>query len=216
MKRAAANTEASERSAGGTESVLERIRLRTRDVHQSLEALPIWEAAFSNFDAYTSLLDGFLSLVRPADAAIERTLGPAAPDGFSATRRSDWLEADRRAIAGRRGEPSRIRFVEDDVVIGDIASRSVRAAAGTLYVIEGSALGGRVLSRRLQESLGIEPHSGGRYFSGHGADTAKRWRRFLEWLDAMRLDDSGAEETAWAARAVFERFRERLATLRHD
>jgi heme oxygenase len=215
MERAAAKTETTDGRAGAPRSVLEQMRLRTQDVHRSLEELPIWEAAFSDLRAYAALLDGFLSLVRPADAAIASTLGCAAPGGFSAAVRSDWLESDRRSIAGLQGSLP-IPRVADDSLIGVIASRSRCAAAGTLYVIEGSALGGRILSRRLQDSLGIGPDSGGRYFFGHGAETAARWRGFLAWLDAMQLDQAGAEAAASAARSVFERFRERLATLRYD
>lgn len=216
METVVAKTETSGQSTAGSEGILERIRLRTRDVHESLEALPIWGAAFSSVEAYASLLDGFLSLVRPTDAAIGRMLGSSAPDGFLATMRSDWLESDRHAIARRMKDPTEIHPVADDVLVGGIAASSRPAAAGTLYVIEGSALGGRVIARRLQESLGIQPESGSRYFSGHGSDTGMHWRRFLAWLDGMQLDPSGAEEAASAARSVFERFRERLATLRHD
>lgn len=216
MERAETKLQTAVGSVSGTGSVLERLRLQTQDVHRSLEDLPIWEAAFSNLRAYSALLDGFLSLVRPADAAIAMTLGKFAPEGFSATVRSDWLESDRRAIVGPQATAQSLRSVEDDALIGDLASGSRFAAAGALYVIEGSALGGRILSRRLQESLGIDPDNGGRYFFGHGADTAARWRRFLDWLDVMQFDPAGADSTACAARAVFERFRERLATLRYD
>lgn len=192
------------------------MRLRTQDVHRRLEALPIWEAAFSDLRAYTALLDGFLSLVRPADAAIAAALGCEAPNGFLATLRTDWLESDRRSIAAPHASSLAIRTVDDDALIGAIAGDSRCSAAGALYVIEGSALGGRILSRRLQESLGIDPGSGGRYFFGHGAETALRWRGFIEWLEGMQLDRAGAEAAAAAAQAVFERFRERLAALRYD
>lgn len=216
MERAVANrNNASNSAAAATESVLEQVRRRTQDVHRSLEELPIWEAAFSNRRAYAALLDGFLSLVRPADSAVADALGSAAPEGFSATVRSDWLESDRRSIA-ELDRTSPLREVVDDLSIGAIAGSSRSAAVGTLYVIEGSSLGGRVLSKRLQESLGIGPNSGGRYFFGHGAETAAHWCAFLAWLDAMRLDRAGAEAAASAARSVFERFRERLATLRYD
>jgi heme oxygenase len=216
MERDLAKTNTAVEPTAATNGVLERVRRRTQDVHRSLEELPIWEAAFSNVRAYAALLDGFLSLVRPADAAIAMTLGAAAPEGFSATVRADWLESDRRSIADGQRSLSEIDPVGDDPLISGIASNSLSAAAGTLYVIEGSALGGRILSRRLQESLGIDPSSGGRYFFGHGAETAVRWRQFLEWLDALQLDQAGAEAAASTARSVFERFRERLATLRYD
>ncbi|HEV7281822.1 MAG TPA: biliverdin-producing heme oxygenase [Pirellulaceae bacterium] len=198
-------------SAAETANVLERIRLRTREVHRSLEELSIWEAAFSNREAYKALLEGLLSLVRPADAAIAITLGEGVPAGFSAATRTEWLESDRQSLA-----TSQPPLVADDALIGEIAGSSPFAAAGALYVLEGSALGGLVLSRRLTQAFGIGPSDGGRYFFGHGAETSVRWRRFLAWLDALPLDDAGAEAAASAARSTFERFKERLATLAYD
>jgi heme oxygenase len=211
MDRAEVKKELRGESVAATANVLERVRLRTRDVHRSLEELSIWEAAFSDRSAYTALLDGLLSLVRPADAAIAGTLVGSLPDGFSPATRSEWLESDRRSLA-----TSLPPLVADDALMGQIAGDSPFAAAGTLYVLEGSALGGLVISKRLGEAFGIGPGDGGRYFFGHGVETSARWRRFLTWLDSLQMDHAGAEAAASAARSAFERFQERLATLSYD
>lgn len=211
MERAEAKRNDAGNSAAETANVLERVRLRTREVHRSLESLPIWEAAFSDRRAYSALLDRLLSLVRPTDAAIAKTLGPSVPADFSAAVRSQWLEADRRSLA--KSSPS---DVDDDRAMGAIASSSAFAAAGTLYVLEGSALGGMILSRRLTAAFGIGPGDGGSYFFGHGAETPARWRRFLAWLDALSWDETSAEAAASAALSTFARFEERLATLTYE
>lgn len=192
-----------------------RIRETTREVHRDLEALPIWNVAFNDLDAYAALLDGLLSLVRPADEAIGESLGSAAPERFCSATRTAWLANDRRDVAKRRGKPSVPSDPPDDAGIRTIAEESPSSAAGTLYVIEGSALGGRILSRRLRESLGFDGACGGRYFHGHGAETGVRWTSFLAWLSDSLLRDEDAETAARAARCVFERFHERLSGLAH-
>ena len=58
------------------------------------------------------------------------------------------------------------------------------AAFGSMYVLEGSALGGQVIARAARNSLDIHAHNGGAYFNGFGAATAARWRSFLGLLDA--------------------------------
>ena len=54
-------------------------------------------------------------------------------------------------------------------------------AWGMRYVLEGSALGGRVILRRLG-ALGLSETSGARYFAGAGAETGPRWKAFLTGL----------------------------------
>jgi heme oxygenase len=57
-------------------------------------------------------------------------------------------------------------------------------AAGALYVLEGSTLGGRPISRALQDA----PWLGGRslsYWNPYGDDTARRWQETLAYLEAL-------------------------------
>lgn len=77
-----------------------------------------------------------------------------------------------------------------------LASPSALAAA--CYVLEGSALGGRVLARRAA-ALGFSPHHGARHLAAQTASNT-RWRQFLAWLEA---GDFRRAEAAAAARAVF-------------
>lgn len=74
----------------------------------------------------------------------------------------------------------------------------ISAQAGALYVIEGSALGARLLYRRAQ-SLGMDATHGARHLAAQISET-RRWTRFLEWLET-----SGAEpaQALAAANAVF-------------
>ncbi len=65
------------------------------------------------------------------------------------------------------------------------------AALGALYVIEGSGLGGRVIGRHIAECLGVGPSTGGSFFCGLDAESARqRWSRLSAILDAADLDDS--------------------------
>jgi heme oxygenase (biliverdin-IX-beta and delta-forming) len=60
------------------------------------------------------------------------------------------------------------------------------AALGSMYVMEGSALGGQLIARALAERLGIRADTGASYFHGWGAHTGRQWKAFRE-LAEQRL-----------------------------
>jgi heme oxygenase len=76
---------------------------------------------------------------------------------------------------------------------------------GALYVIEGSLLGGRVIGRHVGETLGVTPDSGGAFFRGTTADSAReRWRRFCALL--ATLPDGASRSVCQGAVSGFQFF----------
>lgn len=71
---------------------------------------------------------------------------------------------------------------------------------GTLYVLEGSTLGGQVLCRHLAHRLQLQPHQLG-YLTGHGRATGARWRATCALLEAA-LSTPALRAQAGAAAAV--------------
>lgn len=55
-------------------------------------------------------------------------------------------------------------------------------AAGALYVLEGSTLGGQIIARHLHAQLGLTADAGAAFFSGYGPRTAIMWRSFCAAL----------------------------------
>ena len=81
--------------------------------------------------------------------------------------------------------------------------RNAVEALGSLYVMEGSTLGGRVIERNVERCLGLNARHGCTYFAGYGARTGAMWRSFLTRLDQAPAAD--AEQVADGATATFER-----------
>jgi heme oxygenase len=75
------------------------------------------------------------------------------------------------------------------------------SAAGSLYVLEGSSLGGLVIERVLARSPWY-PAAGLRYWQPYGSDTGKRWKETLHYLEA--LPASWSEEVIGSANATFD------------
>lgn len=136
-----------------------------------------------------------LSEEQPAQAAILHLL--ARFHGFHTT----WEPAlkgvvpDHLLIARRKlpllEHDLRILGAGDDFLHGlpacpDAPSlcRGEAGAAGSLYVMEGSTLGGRVISRLLSHTPWY-PQEGLTYWDPYGADTGARWRETLAYLESL-------------------------------
>ena len=78
-----------------------------------------------------------------------------------------------------------------------------REALGSLYVLEGSTLGGRLIQRNVTRCLGLEGRASCSYFTGYGADTGAMWRAFLARLEEASAADM--KRVGGGATATFER-----------
>ena len=82
-------------------------------------------------------------------------------------------------------------------------------ALGCLYVIESATLGGQLVTRHLQENLGLTPRSGSAFFYGYGMQTGARWKSFgaLLTTHAEKTGDHAAIiDTANHTFETFERW----------
>lgn len=79
---------------------------------------------------------------------------------------------------------------------------------GTLYVTEGSTLGGQIIARHLTQNLDIGPASGASFFHGYGSDTGRRWREFCALLGTYSKRISDPQRVVGAACHAFATFEE--------
>lgn len=77
-------------------------------------------------------------------------------------------------------------------------------ALGSIYVMEGSSLGARIILRNVERCLGDEGTKSSRYFAGYGEQTGAMWRAFLERLE--QTSPSDRELVGQGALATFESF----------
>lgn len=89
------------------------------------------------------------------------------------------------------------------------------AAWGSLYVMEGSALGGQVITRSLAEA-GLHPHRGTAYFHGWGAATGPMWRDFRALLELQLVAPEAAAEACDAACRTFDTLSNLLESALHE
>ena len=76
---------------------------------------------------------------------------------------------------------------------------------GSLYVIEGSTLGGQVISRHLKQKFELDEANGAAFFSGYGKETGKMWNGFRESITAFAENNTNKEEIIAGANETFEK-----------
>jgi heme oxygenase len=84
------------------------------------------------------------------------------------------------------------------------------AMLGALYVLEGSALGARVIARRV-EVIGMGPTFGARHLKQQTAEPTA-WPTFLELLDTTKLTAVEDEDCIREASSTFESFLHHYST----
>ncbi len=180
-----------------------RLRHGTRDLHDAIEANPRFARLMApdlSRDEYASLLARMLGHHAPAEAALAQAapLLPAALDLPARLRRGAALAADLRALGLK---PARIAALPR---CGAYRLDSAEAAWGTLYVLEGSALGGQVIARHLAATLGLDAANGAAGIVPHGAETGRLWREFKQLLEeSAALGRLDGDAVIAAARHAF-------------
>ncbi|MFL6691575.1 MAG: biliverdin-producing heme oxygenase [Ramlibacter sp.] len=156
---------------------------------------------------YVRVLQGFAAFLARWEPCMARALPPHWQDWFAQTRRLPLVHRDLAALGASR--------ITAAVVLPSLDSGP--AALGSLYVLEGSALGGQFIAAQARRQLGLTPDNGAAYFSGCGAATMTRWREFLDRLAAdVDAAPEGRARAVQAAQDTFDAladtFRQGLAT----
>jgi heme oxygenase len=76
---------------------------------------------------------------------------------------------------------------------------------GTMYVMEGSTLGGQLIARHVAVALDLSEGQGNSYFRGHGSQTGPMWKEFCEMLK-LRIPDEQTDAVVVSAKAMFSTF----------
>ena len=179
-------------------TILTRIRQETRDLHERLESELDFPGSELTLKRYRSVLGRFYGFyvtweeeLRPWTSKLGAqgaALHPKLPDLI---RDLDFLEISRDSMRVCPAVP---------------ACESIPQAIGSLYVREGSALGGQYISRQLESRLGFANGAGYQFFSSGGRSVGPEWRAFQK----LMLEHSSAENDQAmieSARRVFESIR---------
>jgi heme oxygenase (biliverdin-IX-beta and delta-forming) len=186
-------------------TVHSRLKSATADLHVEVEATLDLDKITRTAGAYSETL-GILYLVfdRAYKELATIDFQPLRIDLKSIRQRRDWLAADLHALASALPDPQSLCFELPTSGHG----------FGCLYVLEGSALGGRVISKRVKQTLGLGPATGGAYFHGLGRQTASHWSDFLTALNTIPANSAMGADAEAGAKETFLAFRDAISLIR--
>lgn len=177
-------------SAAPGEQLLSELRAATRPHHDRIEQLLALGQPMA-LPRYGAIIGGFHSFLAGWEPQLRRAM-PERLHGWLADRGRAAFAADDLAFLGR-AVPSSAQAPDC------LPEPSMAAAFGSMYVIEGSALGGQVITPWLKRDLGLEPGRGASYFHGHGRRTGEMWREFRLRATAEVGADPASRRTACRA-----------------
>lgn len=180
--------------------IMQRLRAETKVTHQNLEKLliPYIKSANSG-DSYLKLLSLFYGYFKPVEQQIEQYIDSSFLPDFDERRKSHTIIKDIQSVNAGKELP---------MICSDLPSINGRyEALGALYVLEGSTLGGQVISKMLKNSLGFENNDSLAFFSGYGDDTENRWAIFSDIMNKHVVGPTTQNETVSGANETFIKFR---------
>lgn len=180
-------------NAVASRNILSRLRSSTAAEHERLETrLDLLRPDLTMAD-YTNLLARFYGFYLPWEEKAQPLLQRHAPLLYQGRSKINLLRNDLR----RLGE----KLEEIPLCNPDFLAQDFSHVLGSVYVLEGSTLGGQLLARHFKTHLQLAPQSM-TFFAGYGEQTGSMWKAFSAQLQEV---SSAADEDVMlhSARATF-------------
>jgi heme oxygenase (biliverdin-IX-beta and delta-forming) len=168
-------------------SILSRLRSETRGEHNLVEqALDLMSPSLSIND-YRFRLEKFYGFYAPLEMALLMQLDKSNPfsiQPFATIQDEKSVRNRLQKAASLKRDLAQFNRSEGELPIcRQLPSLDTQAQMlGCLYVVEGATLGGRLITKHIQNTLGIHPTTGGSFFHGYGQDTAMMWQGMRQLL----------------------------------
>jgi heme oxygenase len=181
--------------------LLSRLKNETAACHARLEnALDLMRDDLQR-DEYIALLERFHGYVAPWEEAAAACMPASLADFFDARRKTPLLVADLVALTGEKRSAGLLPQADSHQDLPRM--HNIGDAFGSMYVMEGSTLGGRFIAPHVAERLDLAPGIGNAYFDGYGLRTGSMWNAFRVTAVAS-VPERHYDDAVKAAIATFE------------
>jgi heme oxygenase len=179
---------------------IQNLRASTAECHMQLEQNNLSQALLSknvNETIYCSYLIQLYRFIK----GFEQYVYPQLDQSFLniyGRKKAHFIEEDLKAIN---------IAIDKHTLLEEVFFRDtypdVYLAAGALYVLEGSTLGGQIIVKHLQKAM--YPHFvNATYFLGYQQRTGTMWKEFLQQLTALPQSTQQEQQIIIGAIATFE------------
>jgi heme oxygenase len=182
--------------------ILTRLREETRSAHERLEIhIDLLERPWS-MSFYQRLLEkfyGFYDVVEPA--TFQHSQWQQVGIEPHQRLKTPLLVRDLQFLGLSSGAIGNLPRCERAPVAPTFAE-----ALGCAYVLEGSTLGGQIITRHLRRELGLEAERGSAFFVSYGSEVGPMWRQFVEVLNTYPLTETQQNDLVQSACDTFRTF----------
>lgn len=168
--------------------IMSLLRAETQFAHKQLEQTKILARLFAPDFAlaeYRDLLVRFYGFVAAIEPLIFDNLPTSHQPVLAHRLKADLLVQDLVALGMDVSAVSHISRCDDLPQLDSFPHQM-----GALYVMEGSTLGGRVISKRLQERFGATVENKLNYYQAYGDNTGAEWKAFQTFM-GKQFDEHG-------------------------
>lgn len=189
------------------------LKTETSDLHVAVEQSIDWPFWLGSIGQYEQFLLRLVNFVPVVDRRLDEQLG-VPEDWFRSRRRGEWALSDLQdlrssGLIDTNDQPAdELQTDSNQFAWIDEAP----TAAGVLYVLEGSTMGGQHLCRIVQSSFPANAQVPLRYLGGYGKQTGHRWQQTKAWLDQFLVTTHDQTKAVEAAEKMFVVFREQLGS----
>lgn len=178
-----------------------RLRTETQDLHEGVEKA-VGFGHLSDPQSYRRLLERFYGFYQSFEKQLLQASQPETLRQFySAERhRTSWLRQDLQNLGASEHELANLPTLQVP------PPPNPEAWWGAIYVIEGSSLGGQVLTQKCRSFLPqiAEFH----FFNSYGARTGQRWQETVRWIETWPTQGLSEDSVVAGARWTFELMRD--------
>ena len=178
-----------------TPTLMMRLRAETRLAHEAIDGALDLESSLASPFAYRELLARFYAF----HAGWEPVLAPLIHD-------DDFFEP-RRKLGLLAADLAHLGLVQEQITAlppqpPATPMTTTSQALGAMYVLEGSTLGGQLISRQVADRLGFGAEDGAAYYNAYGRAVGAMWRAFGQRM-SQAAPDLDSEAVVAAAETTF-------------
>jgi heme oxygenase (biliverdin-IX-beta and delta-forming) len=165
------------------------LKQRTADLHSSMEVqLGVLLSDEISVGQYAAVQKSFYGFYKPLEDRLVEFLGRQLPEIQLAMRlKLPLLEGDLASLSVPADAIAKLPVCDKLPPLG-----TVPELLGCLYVLEGSTLGGKIITRHLKTVLSLK-EAGCSFFNSYGDNVGRMWSAFLSVLE-RHCEEYGDQE----------------------
>lgn len=177
-------------------SAVEEIKNKTKQAHLETEHLLIPKLkSIQSKEDYAAILSMFYGFFSPLQQRIESHITKQTLPDIEQRRKAAVIEQDIVSLHVSQ----KLDICEDLPTIHHLLQ-----AFGALYVIEGSTLGGEIISKMLRKNDNVNiPENALQFFKGYGEQNLAMWQSFKEFMLQQIHSDTDVAIVTDAAKDTF-------------